>query len=59
MSARYCWMRAGEVLGKQEGGQLLTAQRCGDKKARSEGALCKGEQVGRDGKPQWALKHGK
>lgn len=29
MSVRYCWIRASEVLGKQEGGQLLTAQRCG------------------------------
>lgn len=29
MSVRYCWMRASEVLGKQEGGQLLTAQRRG------------------------------
>lgn len=29
MSVRYCWMRVREVLGKQEGGQRLTAQRCG------------------------------
>lgn len=29
MSVRYCWMRASEVLGKQEGGQLLTVHRCG------------------------------
>lgn len=29
MSVRYCWMRMSEVLGKKEGGQLLTAHRCG------------------------------